>query len=88
MLFSTLWSYRMATKIVTSFMSFHLVHGIKWIIPTECEIPTLHTVLHLLPDTTPLEQCFLHLERLSKDHWASLQHNEAHKAHTKTYFNQ
>ena len=61
MLFSTLGAYQTTTKIATGFTSFHLVCEIELVIAIECKIPTLHTVLTLLPDTTPLEQHLLHL---------------------------
>ena len=69
-------------------MPFHLVHGIKLVIPIECEIPTLHNVLPLLLDTIPMKQCMLHLECMNEDHHASLQKNEVHKVHTKSHFHQ
>ena len=61
MLFSTLWAYRIATKTTIGFTPFHPVHDVESIIPIECKIPTLHTILDILPNTTPLEQCFLQL---------------------------
>lgn len=88
MLFLTLWAYQTTTKTAIGFIPFHLVHGIKSIIPIECEIPTLHTILTLLPNTTPLEQLLLHSECLNEDRWDSLEHNKAHKAHTKAHFDQ
>lgn len=72
MFFSTLWAYQIAIKTTIGLMMFHLVHGIESVIPVECEIPTLHNILTLLPDTTPLEQCLLHLESLNEDKWDSL----------------
>lgn len=86
MLFSALWAYHMTTKTSIGFTPFHLIHGINSIIPIECEIPTLHTILNLVPDTPPLEQWFLHLELLKEDCCTSLQNNEGHKAHTKAHF--
>ena len=55
MLFSALWAYRMAVKTSTGFTPFHLVHGIEATLPIECEIPTLHTAIELLPNTAPME---------------------------------
>jgi hypothetical protein len=79
MLFSTLWAYRTAVKTATSFTPFHLVHEVKETLPIECEIPTLHTAIELLPDTAPMEQCLMNLESLDKDRQSSLQNNEAAK---------
>lgn len=72
LLFLALWAYLTTTKTATSFTSFHLVHQIEFVIPIECEIPTLHSVLNLLLDTSPLEQCLLHLEHLNEYCRASL----------------
>jgi hypothetical protein len=85
MLLSTLWAYR---KTATSFTPFNLVHGIELDIPIDYEIPTLHSALNLLLDTSPLEQRLLHLNHLNEDHHASLQHNEAHKVCIKSHFDQ
>lgn len=67
MIFSTLLAYRTTTKTPTGFMPFHLIHDIESGIPIECDIPTLHIVLNLILDTTPLEQRLVHLERLNED---------------------
>ena len=50
--------------MTTGFTLFHLVHGIEAVLPIECEIPTLHTIVDLLPDTSPLEQRLLFLDYL------------------------
>ena len=68
MLFFMLWAYRMTIKTTTSFTPFHLVHGFEATLPIECEIPTLHTTIELLPDTAPMEKCLLSLESLDEDH--------------------
>ena len=56
MLFSALWAYRTSTKTATSFTPFRLVHGVESILPIECQIPSLHLMVELLPDTSPLEE--------------------------------
>ena len=58
MLYPALWVYRTAT----GFSLFQLVHGVEAVTPVECEIPFLKIAIHLLPGTTDLEECFLHLE--------------------------
>jgi hypothetical protein len=72
MLFSALWAYRTTVKTATGFTPFHLVHGVEATLPIECEIPTLRTVIELLPDTAPMEQCLLNLESLDEDRRSSL----------------
>jgi hypothetical protein len=57
----------MAIKIATHFTLFHLIHGIEATLRIECEIPTLCTTIELLPDTAPMEQCFLNLGSLDED---------------------
>jgi hypothetical protein len=79
MLFSTLWAYRTAVKTAIGFTPFHLVHGVKETLPIECEIPTLHTTIEILPYTTPMEQRLLNLESLDEDRRSSLQNNEVAK---------
>jgi hypothetical protein len=86
MLFSALWAYRTAVKTATGFTPFHLVHGVEATLPIECEIPTLHTAIELLPDTAPLEQRLLNLESLDEDRRSSLQNNEAAKKRSKATF--
>ena len=36
------------------------------VLPVECEIPSLKLAIELLPDTTPLEECLVHLEQLDE----------------------
>jgi hypothetical protein len=79
MLFFALWDYRTAVKTTTSFTPVQLVHGVEATLPIECEIPTLRTIIELLPNTAPMEQCLLNLESLDEDHRSSLQNNEAAK---------
>jgi hypothetical protein len=86
MLFFVLWVYRTIVKTTTDFTLFHLVHGIEATLPIECEIPTLHTSIELLPDTSPMEQRLLTLELLDEDRRSSLQNNEAAKKWYKATF--
>ena len=66
-------------KMTTGFTPFHLVHEVEATLPIEWEIPTLHTTIELLLDTTPMEQNFLNLESLDEDRRSSLQNNVAAK---------
>jgi hypothetical protein len=79
MLFSTLWDYRTSPINATGFTMFHPIHGIEATLPIECEIPTLHTTIELLPDTAPMEQCLLTLESLDEDRRSSFKDNGAAK---------
>ena len=56
MLFPDLWAYRTSVKTATRFTPFHLVFGEEAALMIECEIPSLHLAVELLPDTQPLEQ--------------------------------
>ena len=47
-LFLALCDYRMTIKFLIGFTPFKLVHGLKAILPIECEIPSLKLVV-----TTP-----------------------------------
>ena len=61
----------------------HLVFGEDVVLPIECEIPSLHLAVELLPDTQPLEQRLILLERASEDRHVALQTIEAAKKRTK-----
>ena len=49
----------------------------------KCEIPCLKISIHVLPDTTELEEIFLHLKHLDEQHRDALTANEAHKNRVK-----
>ena len=83
MMYPALWAYRTNVKTATSFSSFHLVHGVEAVTPIECEIPSLKIVIHVLPKTTDLEECLLHLENLDEHRRDVLIVNEAHKNRVK-----
>ena len=79
MLFPSLWAYRTSTKTATSFTPFCLVHGVESVLPIECQIPSLHLAVELLPNTSPLEEWLLQLEQTIEYHRATLQAIEATK---------
>jgi hypothetical protein len=66
MLYPALWAYRTSVKTSTGFSPFQLVHGVESILPIECEIPSLKLEIELLPDTSDLEECLVHLECLDE----------------------
>jgi hypothetical protein len=66
MLYPALWEYRTLVKTATEFSPFQLVHGVESILPIECEIPSVKLVVMLLPDTSDLERCLVHLESLDE----------------------
>ena len=41
-------------------------YGLESIFPTECEIPSLKLAFELLPDTSSLKECLVHLEHLDE----------------------
>jgi hypothetical protein len=53
-------------KTSTSFSPLQLVHGMKSILLIECEIPSIKLAIKLLPDTSDLEECLVHLEHLDE----------------------
>ena len=65
MLYPTLWAYRTNVKNATGFSPFQLVHGVE-AYTSECEIPSLKIAIHVLPDTTELEERLVHLEHLDE----------------------
>jgi hypothetical protein len=68
MLFSALWSYRTSVKSATGFTPFQLVYGIEFILPIECEIPSLKLTVELLPNTSAEEERLLYLMQLDEAH--------------------
>ena len=86
MLFPSLWAYRTSVKTATEFTPFHLVFGEEAVLPIECEIPSLHLAVELLPDTQHLEQRLIMLECASEDCRVALQTIEAAKKRTKAQY--
>ena len=86
MLYPTLWAYRMSVKTTTGFTPFQLAYGLESIFPIECEIPSLKLVVELLPDTSSLEECLLHLEHLDEQRQDAAMMNEAHKKWVKVQY--
>ena len=86
MLYPSLWAYRTNVKTATSFSPFQLVHGVEAITPIECEIPSLQIAIHVLPDTTELEEWLVHLEHLDEQRRDALTANQAHKNRVKTQY--
>ena len=66
MLYHALWAYRTTVKTANDFSPYQLVHGLESIFPVECKIPYLKLAVELLPDTSTLEECLVHLEQLDE----------------------
>ena len=66
MLYLELWAYRMSVKTTTGFSPFQLVYGLEAVFPIECQIPSLKLAVQFLPDTSPLEERLLYIERLNE----------------------
>ena len=86
MLFSALSAYRTSTKTTTGFTPFRLLHGIESVLPIECQIPSLRLAVELLPDTSPLEERLLQLEKTIEDRRAALQAIKATKTRSKIQY--
>jgi hypothetical protein len=82
MLYSALWDYQMSVKTTTNFSPFQLIYGLEAVLPIECQIPSLKLVVQLLPDTSPLEDRLLYLEKCCDAALA----NEAHKHKVKCQY--
>ena len=54
--------------------------------PIECQIPSLKLVLQLFPDTSPLEERLVYLEKLDEKHRNVALANEAHKHKVKCQY--
>ena len=79
MLYPARWAYRTNVKTTIGFSPFQLVHGVESITMVECEIPSLRIAIHVLPDTTELEERLLHLEHLDEQCRDAMTANQAHK---------
>eukprot|EP00253_Pinus_taeda_P027652 PITA_27652 len=73
-------------KDATDFTPFQLVYGLEATLPIECEIPSLKIAVEFLPDTTPVEERLLYLERLDETRRLASLAIEAHKKQVKTHF--
>jgi hypothetical protein len=86
MLYPTLWAYRTLVKTTIGFSTFQLMHGVDSILPVECEIPSLKLAVELLPDTSDLERCLVHLESLDEQRRDAFTAIEANKKHVKVQY--
>eukprot|EP00253_Pinus_taeda_P035312 PITA_35312 len=86
MLFPALWAYRTSVKDATGFTPFQLVYGLEATLPIECEIPSLKLAIELLPNTTPLEERLLYLERLDETQRLANLAIETQKKRVKSHF--
>ena len=86
MLYPALWAYRTNVKTSTGFSPFQLVHGVEAVTPIECEIPSLKITIHVLPNTTEVEERFIHLENLDEKHRDALTANETNKNSIKNQY--
>ena len=68
------------------FSPFQLIHGVEAVSLIECEIPSLKISIHVLPDTTELEERLVHLEHLDEQRRDALTANQAHKNRVKTQY--
>ena len=86
MLYPSLWAYRTAIKTSTGFSPYQLVHGVDFVLPVGCEIPSLKLVIELLLDTSTLEECLVHLEQLDEQCRDALVNLEVYKCHVKVQY--
>ena len=86
MLYPPLWAYQTNVKTATWFSPFQLVHGVEAVTPVEYEIPSLKIAIHVLPDTTELEEHLLHLEHLDEQRRDALAANKAYKNRVKNQY--
>jgi hypothetical protein len=86
MLYSALWVYRTSVKTATGFSHFQLIYRLEAVLPIKCRISSLKVVVQLLPDTSPLEEWLLYLERLNEKHLDVALANKAHKQKVKCQY--
>ena len=66
MLYPFLWAYQSNVKTAMGFSPFQLIHGVEAATSIECEIMSLKIAIHVLPNTTKLEERLVHLEHLDE----------------------
>ena len=86
MLYLALWSYRTTVKTTTGFSPYHLIHGVDFVFPVECKIPSLKLAIKRLPDTSTLEERLVHLEKLDEQCQDALVALEVNKHHIKVQY--
>jgi hypothetical protein len=86
MLYPTLWAHQTSIKTSTDFSPFHLVNGVKFILPIECKIPSLILAVALLPKTFDLKQHLVHLESLDEQRRDASKDIEANKRPVKVQY--
>ena len=86
MLYPALWAYRTTVKTATNFSPYQLVHGVEFVLPVECEIPSLKLAIEILPDTSALEERLVHLEKLDEQRRDALMALEVNKHSVKVQY--
>ena len=86
MLYPALWAYKTTVKTSMGFSPYQLIHGVESILLVECEIPSLKLAVELLPDTSPLEECLVHLEQLDEQRRDALVALEVNKRRVKVQY--
>ena len=67
-------------------MPFHIVYRLEFVLPVQCQIPSLKLVVELLPDTSAEEERFLYLNNLNETRRDVSLVNEAHKKCVKAQY--
>ena len=62
------------------------MHGVDSVSPVECKVPSLKLVVEILPDTSALEESFVHLEQLGEQPRDALVDLEVNKHHVKVQY--
>jgi hypothetical protein len=75
---SPYWAYQTFVNTAIHFSPFQLVYGLEALLPIECQISSLKLEVQLFPDTSPLEERLLYLERLNEKCRDVALANEAH----------
>eukprot|EP00253_Pinus_taeda_P016389 PITA_16389 len=79
-------AYRTSVKDAIGFTPFQLVYRLEATLPIECDVPSLKIAVKLLPNTTPVEERILYLERLDETRRLASLAIEAQKKRVKTHF--
>ena len=86
MLYPAFWAYRTTVNTSTDFSPYYLVHGVELVLLVECEIPSLKLAVDILPETSALNECLVHLEQLYEQRRDALVALEVNKCRIKVQY--
>ena len=72
---------------MTRFTPFHIIHEVDYVLPIECQIPSLYISIKVIPKSSILVQFLITLKQVDKDYIMEIQTIQATKKHSKSHSN-